>query len=200
MGRRGAPAARGQRRLAGARGAVEDDDPAAAGHGVMMPRSRALPSADHEPAARAPRDPRPARQRAPAGRRDRERDRRRRVRGRHRARPDAAAERRSRRRRRAGGETTAGSRPPSAQILAEIGEDPDPRGPRRHAGPRPPDVPRADRRLPRRPRAADQQGGLRGRLQRDGRRQGHPVLLAVRAPPAAVLRRGRTSRTSRRAG
>ena len=29
-------------------------------------------------------------------------------------------------------------------------------------------------------------------LQRDGRRQGHPVLLAVRAPPAAVLRdRGR---------
>ena len=30
------------------------------------------------------------------------------------------------------------------------------------------------------------------RVQRDGRRQGHPVLFAVRAPPAAVLRhRGR---------
>ena len=27
-------------------------------------------------------------------------------------------------------------------------------------------------------------------LQRDGRRQGHPVLLALRAPPAAVLRHG----------
>ena len=38
------------------------------------------------------------------------------------------------------------------------------------------------------PGAADQRRDLRRRLQRDGRRQGHPVLLALRAPPAAVLR------------
>ena len=37
------------------------------------------------------------------------------------------------------------------EILTEIGEDPDRQGLRRHAGPRPPDVHRADRRLPRRP-------------------------------------------------
>ena len=50
------------------------------------------------------------------------------------------------------------------------------------------------------PEAADQQRDLRCRLQRDGGRQGHPVLLAVRAPPAAVLRDRRQSPTSRAAG
>ena len=63
-------------------------------------------------------------------------------------------------------------------------------GPGRDAGPGPPDVHRADRRLPRRPGPADQRRHLRRRLLGDGGRQGHPVLLAVRAPPAAVLRHG----------
>ena len=68
-----------------------------------------------------------------------------------------------------------------------------PAGPDRDTRARPPDVHRADRRLPRRSGAAHQRRHLRHRLQRDGRGQGHPVLLAVRAPPAAVLRdrRGR---------
>ena len=83
---------------------------------------------------------------------------------------------------------TVGSRPPSARSCIEIGEDPDRQGLVGTPGPRPPDVHGADRRLPRRSRAADQRRDLRRRLQRDGRRQGHPVLLAVRAPPAAVLR------------
>ena len=47
---------------------------------------------------------------------------------------------------------------------------------------------RADRRLPRRSRPTRQQRDLRRRLQRDGGRQGHPVLQPVRAPSAAVLR------------
>ena len=50
------------------------------------------------------------------------------------------------------------------EILVEIGEDPDAAGPRRHAGPRPSDVRRADRRLPRRPRSADQRRRVRRRL------------------------------------
>ena len=73
-------------------------------------------------------------------------------------------------------------------------------GPDRDARPRPPDVHRADRRLPRRSGAAHQRRDLRHRLQRDGRRQGHPVLLAVRAPPAAVLRDRGGRATSRAAG
>ena len=86
------------------------------------------------------------------------------------------------------------------EILRRDRRGPRPRGPRRHAGPRPSDVRRADRRLPRRPRAPDQRRDLRRRLLRDGGRQGHPVLLAVRAPPAAVLRQRRTSPTSPRDG
>ena len=85
-------------------------------------------------------------------------------------------------------------------ILVEIGEDPAREGlvgtpdrvHRMYAG--------AHGRLSRRPRAADQPGRVRRRLLRDGRRQGHPVLLAVRAPPAAVLRHRRTSPTSPTAG
>ena len=81
-----------------------------------------------------------------------------------------------------------GRRPRRSSL--EIGEDPDRQGLAGHARARPPDVHRADGRLPRRPRAAHQRRRLRRRLQRDGRRPRHPVLLAVRAPPAAVLRDG----------
>ena len=82
------------------------------------------------------------------------------------------------------------SRRRSARSSSRSARIPDRQGLLRDAGARPPDVHRADGRLPRRPRPAHQQRGLRRRLQRDGRRQGHPVLLAVRAPPAAVLRDG----------
>ena len=58
---------------------------------------------------------------------------------------------------------------------------------------------RADCRLPRRPRAPRQQRDLRRRLQRDGRRQGHPVLQPVRAPSPAVLRPGVSRLHPRRA-
>ena len=43
----------------------------------------------------------------------------------------------------------------------------------------------ADGGLPRGPGPAPQRRHLRGRLQRDGGRQGHPLPLALRAPPAA---------------
>ena len=76
------------------------------------------------------------------------------------------------------------------EILVEIGEDPDRQGLRRT----PERVHRMYAELTAGyhvdPARLDQRRDLRRRLLGDGRRQGHPVLLAVRAPPAAVLRLG----------